>query len=265
MSKCERHVGGSGDDRTDRTGTDVTVDREARERISKECGDVTRVVKLLATKMTEKDELARKEIERASLDATKRLTEIITRTREETSENAKMVERATKIAPDVEKSASGRADRLTHEFTGMKKVVQDSIDEIKLRLERQGVPETTKAPATVSSGSADRLIARRLGDLETRVGNGEADSNRKSEAQRELLADVRSEVADPKNRLGNTRDASRGHARSRSSSAETGAWRRTWMRCPLPPSSESRREMTPGGSPRIRRDLPPRLSPCAMR
>ena len=82
----------------------------------------------------------------------------------------------------------------------------------------QGVPETTKAPGTVSSGSADRLIARRLGDLETRVGNGEADSNRKSEAQRELLADVQSEVADAKNRLGNTRDASRGHARR-------GAWR----------------------------------------
>ena len=102
----------------------------------------------------------RREIERAlsgtetMKDATKRLTEIISRTREETSENSKMVERAVKIATDVEKSASGRVDRLTQEFTGMKRVVQDSIDEIKLRLEREGVPETTKAPGTVSSGSA---------------------------------------------------------------------------------------------------------------
>ena len=163
LSKCERHAGGSGDART---GTDIVIDRKARERISKECGDITRVVKLLATKMTEKDEVARKEIERASLgiermrDATKRLTEIITRTREETSENSKMVERAVKIA----------TDRLTQEFTGMKKVVQDSIDEIKLRLERQGVPETAKAPGTVSSTKellknvapldTDRLVGR---------------------------------------------------------------------------------------------------------
>ena len=59
LSKCERDAGGSGDART---GTDVVIDREARERISKECGDITRVVRLLAiaTKMTEKDESAKK-------------------------------------------------------------------------------------------------------------------------------------------------------------------------------------------------------------
>ena len=62
------------------------------------------------------------------------------------------------------------------------------------------------------------MIATRLGDLETRAGNGEADSDRKSEAQRELIADVRSEVADLKNRPGNTRETSRMHARS------SGAW-----------------------------------------
>ena len=173
------------------TGSGNVIDKEARERITKECGDITRVIKLLAAWMNEKDEITKREIERASSgvermnDATKKLTEVISRARDEASNSTKLAERAIKVATEEEKSASVRADRLTQEFTGVKKVVRESIDEIKHRLERQGVPETIKTPDTVSSVSADRLIARRLGDLETRIGNSEAASNRQSEAYRE--------------------------------------------------------------------------------
>ena len=125
----------------------------------------------------------------------------------------------------MEKSTSVRIDRLTHEFTGVKRVVQDSIDEIKLRLEHQGIPGITKSPDTVSSGSADHLIARRLNDLETRVGNNEATSNRQCEAQRDVIAEVRGEMTEMKNKLGSLRESSRSQARSRSSSAEPGAWK----------------------------------------
>ena len=186
LKACEREARKSGDPGP---GTMVNIDTEARERITRECGGITRVVKLLATRVNEKDELVRKEIGRASSDierlreTTKKLTEVVTKARDEASNGTKLAERAIRVATEVERSASTRADRLTQEFTGVKKVVQDSIDDIKQRLERQGVPEATKARSTVASGSADRLVARRLSDLETRVGNNEAASNRQGEAQ----------------------------------------------------------------------------------
>ena len=166
LGACERDSlavvhGGSRSSGNPGSGPGTTVDAEARERISKECGNITRVVRLLATKMNEKDDLTKREIERLSSgvermrDATKKLTEIITRAREETSQSTKLAERAIKVATDAEKSASVRVDRLTQEFTGMKRAVQDSIDEIKQRLERQGTAGVSKTSDVVSSGSAD--------------------------------------------------------------------------------------------------------------
>ena len=58
------------------------------------------MVRLLATKMTEKDDLAKRELERlpSSMekmrDATKKLAKVITRAREETSQSTKLAERA---------------------------------------------------------------------------------------------------------------------------------------------------------------------------
>ena len=181
--------------------------------------------------MNEKDDFPKREVERLSSsvermrDATKKLTEVITRAREETSQSNKLAERAIRVATDVEKSASVRVDRLTQEFTGVKRAVQDSIDEIKQRLERKGIPGVNMTPDTVSSGSADRLIAKRLNDLEIRVGNNEATSNRQCEAQRDVIAEVRGEMTEVKSKLGSLRESSRSQARSRSSSAEPGAWK----------------------------------------
>ena len=103
--------------------------------------------------MNEKDDLSKRETERLSScvermrDATKKLTEVITRAREETSQSTKLAERAIKVATDVEKSASVRVDRLTQEFTGVKRAVQDSIDEI----ERQGIPGPCPVAAPIAS------------------------------------------------------------------------------------------------------------------
>ena len=77
----------------------------------------------------------------------------------------------------------------------------------------------------MSSGSADRLIAKRLNDLEIRVGNNEATSNRQCKAQRDVIAEVRGEMTEVRNRLGSLRKSSKSQARSRSSSAEPGAWK----------------------------------------
>ena len=150
LGACERDSlavaqGGSRSSSNPGPGPGVTVDAEARARITKECGNITRVVRLLATKMAEKDDVAKREFERISLsmekmrDATKKLAEVIARAREETSQSTKLAERAIKMATDSEKSASVRVDRLTQEFTGVKRAVQDSIDEIKQHLECQGI------------------------------------------------------------------------------------------------------------------------------
>ena len=71
------------------SGPSTTIDAEARGRITKECGNITRVVRLLAARMNEKDDLAMKEIGRVSAgvekmrDALTKLAENVTKTRDE--------------------------------------------------------------------------------------------------------------------------------------------------------------------------------------
>ena len=134
-------------------GQDPTQGSTARpERISKECGDISRVIKLLAARVMERNECTKPEIERLSSGVervravAKKLAEIISRTKdkEEAVESSRRIEGVTKVVADVEKTASGRIGRLTQELVGMKRVLQDSIDGIKTRLERQGIPESAK-------------------------------------------------------------------------------------------------------------------------
>ena len=209
-------------------GSNAAIDQDARESIGKACGDISRVIKLLVVRMTERQESTKAELEKLSSgvgrvrDVAKKLAEIIARTKEEIAVKSKKLERVTRVVADVEKNASGIIDRLTQEFMGMKRVLQDSIDEIKTRLEKRSVPESARTAGAVSSGSADRLIAKRLGDLEIRTN--EASSNRKDEAQRDHIAEIRGEIADLRNKFGSTRENSRGPNIS-SRSATPGAWR----------------------------------------